>query len=235
MHNSKQWIVSPKMPDDFLEFQESYEKKFGNLKNKCDHEIMQKFIKSPWNDPDRAMGGKVSDDIYEAIDDDADLLTNTTQDWYPRTPLWGSITLKKGTKVLVYIRAPGAVPGWYNHYLKSDQNFCEKDMATPSSLGLLRGETLELLRREKWIAFHTDRVDYPLIVFSFWERAGSFPLYGNQGVMALNDLDSAKTSYCPFPGINPSPFSLPMDARNKLHQEFIEQKAGFDGLIQQSS
>ncbi len=107
--------------------------------------------------------------------------------------------------------------GWIKYHLKKPRTFQEFHQVTTMNQGLLRTAAVKQLNSLKWIVFHTEEEDYPLIAFSAFTK--DFPLEGTTGV---HDLGGQPKDAFPFK----TPLRYPPHG-NTFERMFLEQKNAF--------
>ena len=84
----------------------------------------------------------------------------------------GRLTVPSGTLVVVFrnvnIVSPEKkkVKGWVKSKLKRERTFFECHQVTSMNKGMLDADTIKMLTSRRWMVFHTEDPNYPLIAFS---------------------------------------------------------------------
>lgn len=136
----------------------------------------------------------------------------------------GELTVPEGTLVYVYRLGIGGrepnprPPGWVKYHLKKERTFQECHQVTTLNPGLMVPSSIRQANAFKWIVFHTEKEDYPLIAFSAFTE--DFPLVGDIGVHDLGDQEGNA-----FP--HNTPLTYPPKG-NTFGRLFKEQKTAFN-------
>ncbi len=102
----------------------------------------------------------------------------------------GKLSVPAGTFVVVFRNVnieEKKVKGWVKSKLKNERTFFECHQVTSMNNGMLETDTIKMLTSRRWMVFHTEDPNYPLIAFSAFTT--HFPMKAaNNGMRFENGM-----------------------------------------------